>query len=659
MSELAKKLKTQLETVTDPATRVDLLNQLAWHTWRQDANQALRYSEQAFALAHEINYPKGIIQSLIRKGLSCLTFARYDEALSHFQTALRIMDDTGETGEKGFIHNRIGVVYYNLGDYNKALQEQLVCLEISQETQDKRLESRALNSIGIISNALERFEEALEYYQRSMTLAEEINDLQLQAFALNNMGTVYDSLKHYDKALENYRKSIEINEKLGNDTARAIGISNMGDAYRLMKDYPQALKYYQEALAIDRQRGTKSSEAHVLHSLGELYLEQKDTEQALHYLTAALELSQQIKNKHLVFEVHFSLSKLYRTVEDFEQALTHFEKYHQIKEEVLNEDSAQKVKNFQIRLELERKEKEAEIYRKKNEELARLNEELEKTNQQLLEAQIQTVTAQAKQMEAERLATLGRVASMIGHDMNNALSGVISPLEYIILAEPLDQGEIWDCWETDEDGSRLKAYLEEWEKTWNRIQDAAQMIQIGAKRAHMVINDLQSAVGGKSQKLGYINLPDVFRESVRLQKKHLLNINVIEKFESEEMRVVTTSGAMSQIFMNLLINACHALEGRENPTIIVELKTKNEGVEIRISDNGKGIPEDIMPHIFKPFFSTKGEDGSGLGLAAIKQILKGFNGTIEVESELGKGTTFIVWIPKEGKEVPLMKPRWV
>ncbi|TSA55889.1 MAG: GHKL domain-containing protein, partial [Planctomycetaceae bacterium] len=103
---------------------------------------------------------------------------------------------------------------------------------------------------------------------------------------------------------------------------------------------------------------------------------------------------------------------------------------------------------------------------------------------------------------------------------------------------------------------------------------------------------------------------------------------------------------LNQVFMNILVNAAQSIE--EKGEIDISTRAFDENIEIKISDTGSGIPEENLTKIFDPFFTTKDiGKGTGLGLNVAYNIIESHNGTIEVESETGKGTTFTIRIPVE------------
>jgi len=113
---------------------------------------------------------------------------------------------------------------------------------------------------------------------------------------------------------------------------------------------------------------------------------------------------------------------------------------------------------------------------------------------------------------------------------------------------------------------------------------------------------------------------------------------------AEELPAVGGNGNyLQQVFLNLLINARDAMPN--GGTITVSTALTGFHVSIRIGDTGTGIPKDLQEKIFKPFFSTKGEKGTGLGLSICSKIIAQHKGELRVESEVGKGTTFTIYLP--------------
>ena len=121
----------------------------------------------------------------------------------------------------------------------------------------------------------------------------------------------------------------------------------------------------------------------------------------------------------------------------------------------------------------------------------------------------------------------------------------------------------------------------------------------------------------------------------------------IEKQIDPDLRITGFPGQIDQVFMNLITNAAQAIGGREQGgTMRVAAAARAGDVEITVSDDGPGIAADVIPRIFDPFFTTKDVgEGSGLGLSIVHGIVDRHGGRIEVESQIGQGTTFRITLP--------------
>jgi two-component system NtrC family sensor kinase len=122
------------------------------------------------------------------------------------------------------------------------------------------------------------------------------------------------------------------------------------------------------------------------------------------------------------------------------------------------------------------------------------------------------------------------------------------------------------------------------------------------------------------------------------------NIEVVRKYDPELPTVIADRSQLQQVFMNIIMNAVQAMN--ERGTLTVQTQQTDEFVETRISDTGKGIPAEDIDRIFDPFYSTKTDgEGTGLGLSIAYGIVTKYRGSISVQSEPGRGTTFIIRLP--------------
>ncbi|MCP4150487.1 MAG: PAS domain S-box protein [bacterium] len=253
---------------------------------------------------------------------------------------------------------------------------------------------------------------------------------------------------------------------------------------------------------------------------------------------------------------------------------------------------------------------------------------LKKTNS--IAIQIEDITESLRLEEelthAQKLGTLGDVLSRFTHEFNNLMTGIIGHI------------------------SLLKAKMPPGDKNYNRI---------------LSIEDLST----KAQELGKNVLSFSKKEKMevkRIEIKKLIDsvINLVEKTVFKDVGIKTNYKAapfytmanrekLSLALLNLLINAKDAVKGTQQDegviSITVDRIQNSDGkkyLRIRIADNGSGIMEKNLVRIFDPYFTTKGKKGTGLGLATVKDIVEKCGGTIEVESLIGKGTTFDLQFPE-------------
>ena len=134
-------------------------------------------------------------------------------------------------------------------------------------------------------------------------------------------------------------------------------------------------------------------------------------------------------------------------------------------------------------------------------------------------------------------------------------------------------------------------------------------------------------------------------QSTLLLAKHLLKAVTINKHLGDVKPIVCSPSQINQVFLNLITNAAQAM-GERQGTITLTTRAEGDGVAVDVADDGNGIAPEVLPKIFDPFFSTKEiGKGTGLGLSISYKIVQQHGGRINVESKVGRGTRFTVWLP--------------
>lgn len=228
-------------------------------------------------------------------------------------------------------------------------------------------------------------------------------------------------------------------------------------------------------------------------------------------------------------------------------------------------------------------------------------------------------SAQQMLVRSEKLASVGRLAASIAHEINNPLLPIQINLEHML--EDIQHGDMIS--------------VEEIERTQESVERigriVSQLLEFAGKG---------QSVGDKTQS---IDVDKLLQGIISLNKKFFQQDDIEIVYDSNQLPTIDgNKDQLEQVFMNIILNAKVAM--KPGGKLTIKTSTENSTLNVSMTDTGHGIPKDMIDTIFEPFVSTK-EDGSGLGLFVSYGIVNSHNGNIEVESEVGKGTTFTVQLP--------------
>jgi PAS domain S-box-containing protein len=236
--------------------------------------------------------------------------------------------------------------------------------------------------------------------------------------------------------------------------------------------------------------------------------------------------------------------------------------------------------------------------------------------------------------QSQKLETVGGMVAGIAHEVNNPLSYVRSNLGTLLhLSGAVER--------------RIDAFPEEEREGLAEMRQITEETLDGVERIGRIVDGLRRFSRPHSDEALPVDLNAVARQAVRLAELHAnRDVIVTARLAQALPRVKGSADRLGQVALNLLMNAKHALSGRPFGRIAVETLARRGGVELHVSDNGPGIPEEIQDRIFDPFFTTKGPDeGTGLGLSIAFDIVREHGGSLEIVSRPGEGARFIVRLP--------------
>jgi signal transduction histidine kinase len=268
-------------------------------------------------------------------------------------------------------------------------------------------------------------------------------------------------------------------------------------------------------------------------------------------------------------------------------------------------------------------------------------------------------SANARLMQSEKMASIGQLAAGVAHEINNPTGFVSSNLgtlgQYItdLISLMRQYRELLTVIQNDGKDGSLSAKMEqilalEKEVDIDYVMDDVSSLikesQEGTERIKTIVMDLKNFAHPGDDELRLTDINSNLDSTLNVVWNELKHKATVRREYGAIPPIPCIPQQLNQVFLNLLVNAAQAIP--EKGEICIRTQSENGYVEIQISDTGEGILPENLPKIFDPFFTTKEVGkGTGLGLHVAYSIVKRHNGTIDVKSEVGKGTTFTVRIP--------------
>jgi PAS domain S-box-containing protein len=285
-------------------------------------------------------------------------------------------------------------------------------------------------------------------------------------------------------------------------------------------------------------------------------------------------------------------------------------------------------------------------------------EELRARLRELEEAKARIEQTQSQLLQSDKMASIGQLAAGVAHEINNPVGYVNSNLGTLqrYLA---DLFRVLDAYATTEAElpaeSAARVQLQETKQSVDLgflrddVQQLVKESQDGLKRVKQIVQDLKDFSHVDEAEWQWTDLHGGLDSTLNIVHNEIKYKAEVVKHYGELPQVECLPSQLNQVFMNMLVNAAHAIEARG--TITIASGRQGEEVWVDIADTGKGISPQNLKRVFDPFFTTKPVGkGTGLGLSLSYGIVQKHHGRIEVKSEVGKGTTFRIWLPVKQAE---------
>ncbi len=251
---------------------------------------------------------------------------------------------------------------------------------------------------------------------------------------------------------------------------------------------------------------------------------------------------------------------------------------------------------------------------------------------QTLEDRVERKTAELSRahdqmIQAEKLTSLGKLAAVVAHEINNPLSGILTYAK--LLRKWVERGDDLEKHSVD-------------------MRDALALIESESRRCGDIVRSLLTFARAAPMNVSDFDINHIIRQCVKLvdHKLELGNITADLDLSPEVPPIRGDSGQIEQLLLALTMNAVEAMPHEGNLRLTTRTDASRTHVIVTVEDDGTGIEPEILPRLFEPFATTKEEGkGVGLGLAISRSIVDRHHGTIEAASEIGRGTTFTITLP--------------
>jgi two-component system NtrC family sensor kinase len=683
--------------INEIVRQVDELNAKAWELRVSDSTQSHELGKKALELAEIAGYKKGRAEGLRIVGFGYIRLSEHKTALKCLDEAFSIFSELGEERGLSDIFEYYGIVYRSVGDYARSLDNLYKGLDIRLRTQYRDGESLSYYHLGVTYRYLGNLEKALEFFLKSLTLGRELNFWISTSYSLNNIGSIYLELDDFTNALAYYQQSLKIRKELGDKWGEAGCLDNIGNIHFKLNEPEKARDYCAESLGITASVGDRKGQANSLYHLAEIYhfgrndsdalqlaeqslkirgeigdkkgqaelylllseisSGQGNDDGSLSYLDLALELGQETGALDLLSHIHQGLYLAYKEREQFALALSHLEQFNRAEKEFHSEKLNKKILHLEISHKVEQSRQEAEIFRLKNVELARLYEEI-KLQKEEIEAQksdletalLELKNTQTQLIQREKMASLGELTAGIAHEIQN-------PLNFVNNFSEINSDLLTEFQE-----AIAASNFGEATSISKEILQNLQRINHHGKRAEAIVKSmlLHSRPGAAIKERR--NLNAFIEEYLRLsyhswrQKNSAFVASLDMNMDSTTGTAALIEQEMATVFLNLFNNAFYSMAEKlkissngYEPILTVSSQKNGSVIEIKIRDNGNGIPPKAIDKIFQLFFTTKPTgQGTGLGLSLSYDIItRSHGGELVVNTEEGEFAEFLIRLPIE------------
>lgn len=658
---------TQLLPNIEGIEKAKVLNKLSLQLWNVDPDKGLKYAQDAYQISSENKNENYMASSLQNMGINYWAKTELHLALKHYQQSLEIYKNIHDLKGVSALCSNIGTVYKNLSDYENALKYYLEAIEIAENESFTEHYVRAIANISHVYLMQKKYDKALKSVQEAIDISITNNYNHNLSAYYNTQGQIFEAQENHEQAKSTYLKCLELNKEYGSNYGITISLYNIGNSEYNLGNYDSALDYFKESLTVSHKIDDKFGVLLANKSIGLILKEKRKFNAALHYYDEAYKLALNLDTREEKLELFSNYATLYKDQGNLKKSVYYLEQYIALKDSIYNESSSQQMAEMEAKYESGKKEKENEILRKNNEiqnlaiakqtnlrnsfislsllvifmiiillsrykikkdankQLFLDNTLIEKQKAELL---VKNDELRKQYAHVELLnATKDKFFKIVAHDLKAPFNSILGFI-----------GLLKSRFDVLDNSKRLEMI--------NNIDQSSQHAY------DLLINLLtwaRSQTGEIKIKKEQLSLIDLVDRSVSLYGQSAANKSIkIEVNVSEDIQLKTDRDTTMIVIGNIINNAIKFTP--ENGSINIKATSEEHKVSLQISDSGVGMAPEVLNSLFRidQSISTKGtnnEKGTGLGLILCKEFVERNGGSIDVKSELDKGSIFTITFP--------------
>ena len=639
-------LKKELALSKPDTNRVSIFSALSIKYLQSDHTLAMKYAQEGLALARILKFRKGEADCLRRSGIVLFQEGNFPEALDIFQKSLTISERINYLFGVGAGLGHIGNVYHEQGDYVRARSYYFRYLKITETTRNKFERANAFRGIGRNYIRQNYLDSASVAYEQAFKSIDTTGNFTLAAALWRDLGDLESKRGNKEQAMIFFRKSIPYAVSEHFFLVLNGTYLGMADLYHKQGNIDSAITYGKLSLAAGQKNNYAKGIIAASELLSQVY-EPVNEHEALKYQRMAAAFKDSLFNSEKATQVQNLFFIEQQRQQSLETARISYK--NQLRSYILFSVLGVFLVLAIILYRNNIRKQRANVL------LQNQKEEIHNERSKVIKALEELKATQAQLIQSEKMASLGELTAGIAHEIQNPLNFVnnFSEVNKELLAEMKDEMD--------------KGNLQEVKAIANDVIENQEKINHHGKRADAIVKGMlqhsrssDSGIGVK-EPVGINALADEYSRlayhGLRAKDK-FFNAKLKTDFDESIGNINIVPQDIGRVILNLITNAFYAVteKKKENgegfdPAVSVSTKridgkSDSYRVEVRVKDNGKGIPNKVLDKIFQPFFTTKPTgQGTGLGLSLAYDIVKSHGGELKVETKEGEGSTFIISLP--------------